>query len=224
MWHTLGHSHSGRRRCGGGSPRSCRPGTRTSAGGQGMVAGGSPAPRAHPPGPPLARRSCPPCRRAWGSPWHGTSRTPCPPSPALSSGSLHTPLGGQGRHGSWAYPAWAWRPPADLPRGLALTVELAHGAGVSLTLKRGWAVPGPPGIHKERGSALNDARAGHEVIGRVPVEGATEPCTGRAVRRGASLLSCPAPNFKARLLPSPCPGHEAVTGCHLGGPAWGRER
>lgn len=115
----------------------------------------------------------------------------------------------------------AWPGPHAHPQasqGPALTVELAHGAGVYLTLQRGRAVPRPPGVHEERGGALHDARAGHEVVRRVPVEGATEPCTGRAVR-GASLSSCPTLYSEAPVFLSPCPGHKAVTGPSEGQPA-----
>lgn len=88
----------------------------------------------------------------------------------------------------------AWPGPHAHPQasqGPALTVELAHGAGVYLALQRGWAVPCPPRVHEERGGALHDARAGHEVIRRVPVEGATEPYIGQAVRGPACTPAPP---------------------------------
>lgn len=129
-------------------------------------------PRRPAPGLPPAHRPRPPCRRAWGSPRRGTSRTRCPPSAALSSGSPRTPLWGQAR---WVPRAARVSCPPTAPWGRALTVELAHGAGVGLTLQGARAVPRPPGVHKERGGALGDAHAGREVVRRVPVEVATEP-------------------------------------------------
>lgn len=68
------------------------------------------------------------------------------------------------------------RPPR--PCWAALTVELAHGAGVDLTLQRSGAVSCSPGVHEERGSALGDAHARGEIVRRVPVEVAAEPWAG----------------------------------------------
>lgn len=88
--HRRGHSCPGRRRCAGRSPRSCRPGTRTSAGRRWPWVPAPPLPPhcSHP-------QDCLPCRRAWGPRWRGTAQTPCPSSPAPRSGSPRTPLGGR---------------------------------------------------------------------------------------------------------------------------------
>lgn len=174
---TRGRSRPGRRRCAGRSPRSCRPGTRTSVGRQGPW-----VPTQDPEGAPRA-----------------TSPAPAPHGAAhLVEGlgvhggmallehrallhqhrtvGLRAHLWGADRRGS---PVRRGLPPTPQPSRTALTVELAHGAGVGLTLERGWAVPCPPGVHEERGGALGDAHAGREVVRRVPVEVAAEPWAGR---------------------------------------------
>lgn len=112
--------------------------------------------------------------------WHCSNTVPVFTSTAQWV-SAHT-SGGQ----EWSGPLWGL-PPTCSPPWAALTVEVAHGAGVGLTLERRRAVPRPPRVHKEGGGALGDAHAGREVVCRVPVEGAAEPWVG-----GPQGGTCPA--------------------------------